>query len=139
LFSARIALVHMRFRCAYLSCPIPNACDSSRGAALSCRSKTSEIHKSCRGISVQDQSNRLPEVDYALLNCNIVPSNHGRITVRTSHTQRRSSQPQLAAHPSLPNKHQSTPVANSVCLPILPSSLACACSPPSDHTRHVMS
>jgi hypothetical protein len=65
---------------------------------------------------------------------------HGRINVRTSHTQRRSSQPQLAAQPSLPNKHQSTPVTNSVCLPMLPSSLAGPpCSPPSVHTRHVMS
>ena len=63
------------------------------------------------------------------------------IKARTSQTQSRSSQPQLATQPSLPNKHQSTPVANSVCRPILPISRApfpCP-SPPSLQIRQVMS
>ena len=41
----------------------------------------------------------------------------------TSHTNNLSSQPQLAHHPSAPNKHQSTPITNSVCAPIRPISL----------------
>lgn len=59
---------------------------------------------------------------------------------RTSHTQTHSSQPQEAAHPSLPNRHQSTPVTNSVWASIFPNCLGPFCgSPPSVHTRQVMS
>lgn len=56
--------------------------------------------------------------------CTWIPktSDH-HITLATSHTSTLSSQPQLAHHPSVPNRHQSTPMANSVCRPIRPSSL----------------
>ena len=50
----------------------------------------------------------------------------------TSQTQSLSSHPVLATHPSLPNKHQSIPHTNSVCRPILPSSLPCSPANPSD-------
>lgn len=50
----------------------------------------------------------------------------------TSQTQSRSSHPVLATHPSLPNRHQSTPHTNSVCRPILPNSLPCSPPKPSD-------
>jgi hypothetical protein len=64
-------------------------------------------------------------------------SSHVLIIFFTSHMHTLSSQPQLAAHPSAPNMHQSTPVTNSVCRPILPISLG-PC-PPSVQTRHVIS
>ena len=77
---------------------------------------------------------------------------HGLMNSLTSQTQSLSSHPVLAAHPSLPNKHQSTPHTNSVWRPILPNSLPCsppnpttpgrggsAFALPSVHTRHVMS
>lgn len=45
------------------------------------------------------------------------------IKALTSQINSLSSQPQLAHHPSAPNKHQSTPITNSVCAPIRPISL----------------
>lgn len=64
-----------------------------------------------------------------------------RMNARTSQTHTRWSQPHDAAQPSLPNIHQSTPVANSVCRLMRPSSQGALLesSPPSVHTRHVMS
>lgn len=78
--------------------------------------------------------------------------NYDPIIALTSQTSTRSSHPQLAHHPSAPNKHQSTPMTNSVCLPIRPNSLpppsaigsgtpsfATPNALPSVHTRHVIS
>lgn len=62
---------------------------------------------------------------------NICP-HHGPMKSLTSQTQSRSSHPVLATHPSLPNRHQSTPHTNSVCRPILPNSLPCSPPKPSD-------
>ena len=83
----------------------------------------------------------------------LIMPHYGPMIALTSHTRTLSSHPQLAHHPSAPKRHQSTPVTNSVCRPILPislplpntigsaiiSSFECPIALPSVHTRHVIS
>ena len=83
----------------------------------------------------------------------LIMRHYGPMIALTSHTRTLSSHPQLAHHPSAPKRHQSTPVTNSVCRPILPislpppntmgsaiiSSFECPIALPSVHTRHVIS
>jgi hypothetical protein len=70
---------------------------------------------------------------------------HGLMTALASQTSSLLSQLTLAHHPSDPNKHQSTPVTNSVCrfsLPIsrgVPAIVPDMLPVPSVHTLHVIS
>lgn len=77
-----------------------------------------------------------------------LPIVHGRfINMLASHRRTRSSHPTEATQPPAPNKHQSTPVTNSVCLFMMPISAprlgpwagSRGAPEPSFHSRTVMS
>jgi hypothetical protein len=86
-----------------------------------------------------------PSFDHILFRHFSAAIHHGLMTALASQTSSLLSQLTLAHHPSDPNKHQSTPVTNSVCLfslpisrgvpPMVPDMLPV----PSVHTLHVIS